>query len=119
MVLNFGHTFGHALEADFKFGTMKHGEAVILGMKCAMQYALDQNILSNDVHEEGIKLLNRIPIQYDPTIINLSKLVDRMTIDKKVKDGRIRLVLCSDIGKYRFEFADDLNALEKAFRILI
>ena len=119
MVLNFGHTFGHALEADFKFSAMKHGEAVILGMKCAMQYALDQNMLKSDVFEKGIELLNRIPIQYDSALIDLSKLVDRMTIDKKVKDGRIRLVLCPDIGKYRFEFADDLGALEKAFRILI
>ena len=119
MVLNFGHTFGHALEADFKFGAMKHGEAVILGMKCAMQYALDQNMLTDSVFNKGVDLLNRIPIQYDPAMIDLSKLVDRMTIDKKVKDGRIRLVLCPDIGRYRFEFADDLNALEKAFRILV
>ncbi|HES59458.1 MAG TPA: 3-dehydroquinate synthase, partial [Caldithrix sp.] len=119
MVLNFGHTFGHALEADFKFGEMKHGEAVILGMKCAMQYALDQNMLDNGIFHKGIDLLNRIPIQYDPAMIELPKLVERMTIDKKVKDGRIRLVLSPDIGKYRFEFADDLHALEKAFRILV
>ena len=52
-------------------------------------------------------------------MIELPKLVERMTIDKKVKDGRIRLVLSPDIGKYRFEFADDLHALEKAFRILV
>ena len=119
MVLNFGHTFGHALEADFKFGEMKHGEAVILGMKCALQYALNQNMLAAPVFEKGIDLLNRIPIKYDPAMIDLSKLVERMTIDKKVKDGRIRLVLCPDIGKYRFEFADDLEALEKAFEILV
>ena len=119
MVLNFGHTFGHALEADFKFGEMKHGEAVILGMKCALQYALNQKILTADIFERGINLLKRIPIKYNPSMIDLSKLVERMTIDKKVKDGRIRLVLCTGIGKYKFEFADDLNELEKAFQILV
>jgi 3-dehydroquinate synthase len=119
MVLNFGHTFGHALEADFKFGEMKHGEAVILGMKCAMQYALNQNLLKTDIFKKGINLLNRIPIQYDSAMIDISKLVERMTIDKKVKDGRIRLVLCPDIGKYRFDFADDMEELKKAFQILI
>lgn len=118
MVLNYGHTFGHALEADFKFGEMKHGEAVILGMKCALQYALNQGRIALEVFEQGIGLLNRIPIQYNPEMIDLSKLVERMTLDKKVKDGRIRLVLCEDIGKYQFEFADDLNELEKAFQVL-
>lgn len=119
MVLNFGHTFGHALEADFKFGEMKHGEAVILGIKCAMQYALNQNLLKMDVFKKGINLLSRIPIQYDPEMIDTSKLVERMTIDKKVKDGRIRLVICPDIGKYQFGFADDLEELKKAFKILV
>ena len=119
MVLNFGHTFGHALEADFKFGEMKHGEAVILGMKCALQYALNQNRIAVNVFKKGINLLNRIPIKYDPELIDLSKLVERMTLDKKVKDGRIRLVLCLDIGQYQFEFADDLEELKKAFQVLI
>ncbi|MEJ2052513.1 MAG: 3-dehydroquinate synthase [Calditrichaceae bacterium] len=118
MVLNFGHTFGHALEADFKFGEMKHGEAVILGMKCALQYAVNRNMLNRSAFEQGIRLLNRVPVEYNRDIIDVSKLVERMTLDKKVKDGRIRLVLCPDIGNYRFEFADDMNELKKAFGIL-
>lgn len=119
MVLNFGHTFGHALEADFKFGEMKHGEAVILGMKCALQYAVNQGKLSAEAFSQGINLLNRVPIRYNAKTIDISKLVERMTLDKKVKNGRIRLVLCNDIGKYQFEYADDLKELEKAYQILI
>ena len=118
MVLNFGHTFGHALEAEFAFGKLKHGEAVILGMKCALNYALNQNILSYEDSTRMMRLLDRVPIAIDLSQINPAKLVVRMTIDKKVKDGKIRLVLTEGIGLYRFAFADSNAALEEAFKIL-
>jgi 3-dehydroquinate synthase len=118
MVLNFGHTFGHALEADFKFGQLKHGEAVILGMKCAFQYALNNKLVSVEEYNRSIALLNRIPILFNGKDLNLNTLIHRMTIDKKVKDGNIRLVLPDGIGNYRFQFAENFTELEKAFKIL-
>jgi len=119
MVLNFGHTFGHALEAEFKFGELKHGEAVILGMKCALQYAFNNHILNEVELNQSINLLNRIPISLDTEQLNIEKLIPRMTLDKKVKDGKIRLVLVDRIGNYRFENAEDLSEIEKAFKILL
>ena len=118
MVLNFGHTFGHALEAEFQFGELKHGEAVIMGMQCALRYAHGQNMLSTEDYQRAMALLKRIPIACDHSRLQIPQLIGRMYLDKKVRDGHIRLVLPDGIGQYRFESAADTNALEKAFEVL-
>jgi len=118
MVLNFGHTFGHALEAEFQFGELKHGEAVILGMKCALRYAHGQNMLSTVDYQRAMALLKRIPITCDRSRLQIPQLIKRMHLDKKVRDGHIRLVLPDGIGHYRLESAADTSAMEKAFEVL-
>ncbi|MBN2709218.1 MAG: 3-dehydroquinate synthase [Calditrichaceae bacterium] len=118
MILNYGHTFGHALETDLKFGTLKHGEAVILGIKCALQYQRLENSLSEEDYELGMRVLNRIPVFYDRSSINPEKLADRMLLDKKVKDGKIRLILLEKIGQYRIEPNGNREKIIKAFDIL-
>ncbi|MHB2153886.1 3-dehydroquinate synthase [Calditrichota bacterium GD2] len=118
MVLNFGHTFGHALEADFKFASLKHGEAVILGMKCALQFAVQNGILQREDFERGLRLLNQVPIAFDGKGLDLQRLVQRMTLDKKVKDGKIRLVLIKEIGRHLFYQVEDQRLLKQAFEIL-
>ncbi len=118
MILNFGHTFGHALEAEFKFGELKHGEAVILGMKCAMQYSLDKGALSPAEYERGMSLLNRAPINYDKTKIYAKRLIERMSRDKKVRDKQIKLILIDRIGHYYTEIAENQEQLRDAYKIL-
>ncbi|MCD4691478.1 MAG: 3-dehydroquinate synthase [Calditrichales bacterium] len=119
MILNFGHTFGHALEAEYKFSGLKHGEAVILGMKCALAYAQQKNILENKEYRRGITLLNRIPVKYDRSQINPDRLVECMALDKKVKNKTIRLVLIEKIGKHWFDFVDNPADLKNAYDILL
>ncbi len=118
MVLNFGHTFGHALETEYHFSEIKHGEAVILGMKCALEFAADSGFLSKQEQRRGMALLNRVPVKFDSSAVNPDRLVERMTLDKKVKDGKIRLVLIEQIGKYFFHSVEDKNLLKQAFGIL-
>lgn len=119
MVLNFGHTFGHALEAEFQFGELKHGEAVILGMQCALRYAHWQKLLSKEDYQRAMALLKRIPISYDRSRLQIPQLIGRMHLDKKVRDGHIRLVVPDGIGNYRFESAADITTLEEAFEVLL
>ncbi|MBD3225035.1 MAG: 3-dehydroquinate synthase [Caldithrix sp.] len=119
MILNFGHTFGHALEAEFQFGQLKHGEAVILGMKCALHYSNRINILDDDAFQRGMALLDRVPVSLDKQKIDNRKLVERMLLDKKVKDGTVRLVLVRGIGQAVIEDASDLMRIGEAYNIIL
>ncbi len=118
MVLNFGHTFGHALEAEYHFNILKHGEAVILGMKCALHYARLIDLINENTYQRGLNLLNRVPVPFDGSALNIETLVNRMTLDKKVRQGKVRLVLIKDIGQYIFHRADNTLLLKQAFEIL-
>ncbi len=119
MVLNFGHTFAHALEAEYKFGELKHGEAVILGMKCALSYAAEAGTLTSADFQRGLDLLNRIPISYDKSRLEIKRLIERMTLDKKVKDGQIRLVLSDRPGHFYLENQAEVRRLETAWQIVL
>jgi 3-dehydroquinate synthase len=118
MVLNFGHTFAHALEREFSYSGLKHGEAVVLGMKCALLYEKEYGTLPKSDFDRGMNLLNRIPVVYDKSRIDIDKLTDYMFFDKKVKDGNIRLVLTPEIGRYRFETVADVNRIKPLWEIL-
>ncbi len=118
MVLNFGHTFGHALEREFGFGTLKHGEAVILGMRCALRFARNEGVLDGETLRRGQALLERIPVTYDPQQIDPEILTAHMFLDKKVKEGRIRLILIEAIGKYKILEKASEAAIKKAWEAL-
>ncbi len=119
MILNFGHTFGHALEAEYQFASLKHGEAVILGMKCALFYAVNKNYISQDDYQRGVNLLRRVPVALDKAMFNEQRLLERMTLDKKVQNDRIRLILLEKIGKHRIESEAETELLKKSLRILV
>jgi 3-dehydroquinate synthase len=119
MALNFGHTFGHALERLYNFSQLKHGEAVILGMKSALVYARLRGMLDAASAERGMALLNRVPVVYDKSMINPERLTEFMSLDKKVKSGKVRLVLINEIGKNFIEESVDISAIKESFGILV
>lgn len=118
MVLNFGHTFGHALEAEYGYKALKHGQAIILGMKCALQYSLLIKGITEAVFEKGMGLLNRVPVEYNKANLNPEALLNRMYHDKKVSDKNIRLILIEKIGHCHLKEASDANLIKKAFEVL-
>ena len=118
MALNFGHTFAHALEREFSYSGLKHGEAVILGMKCALLYEKENGALSDDDYQRGLALLSRVPLEYDKERIDAEKLTGYMFLDKKVKDGHIRLVLSPQIGSFRFATVNDTDKIRAVWEIL-
>ncbi len=118
MILNFGHTFGHALEKEFGFGELKHGEAVILGMRCALRFARNEGLLDEETLQRGQRLLQKVPVSYDSRQIDAEKLTEHMLLDKKVKEGKIRLILIETIGRYKIVEQAAPAAIRKAWEAL-
>jgi 3-dehydroquinate synthase len=96
--LNFGHTLGHAIEAEAGYGKVTHGEAVAIGMVFALQLSeqllgLDFNI---EEYENWLKSLG-----YGTAIpagLSIEQLLERMKQDKKAVNGSIRFVLLEKVG---------------------
>jgi len=98
-LLNFGHTFGHAIEAATGFGTWLHGEAVALGMLIAA--SLSQRLGTIPETEVGRirSMLVRGGLPIEAPRIGAGRALQLMQLDKKVQAGRIRLVLLEAIGR--------------------
>lgn len=97
-LLNLGHTFGHAIENAMGYGVWLHGEAVAAGTIMAAEFAESMHWLkSNDVAR--IKaIFQAAKLTQLPPALGAEKYLDLMGLDKKVQDGKIRLVLQKGIG---------------------
>ena len=102
-ILNFGHTFAHAYEASLGYSQkLNHGEAVILGIKTALNFSLQNNILKKNEYNS---IINHIYNCNLPSKINkffkikdLNKILSFMVKDKKNNSDKINLVLLKKIG---------------------
>ena len=95
--LNFGHTFAHAIEAGTEYGKYLHGEAVSLGMVAAAKLAADTGRC--DIVESLTKLLDKLGLPTKASGLPATeKLMSIMRSDKKVADGKVRLVLPDSLG---------------------
>ena len=112
-ILNYGHTFCHAIEACTGYGTYMHGEAVSIGMLCASRLAESLGrITENDTARQRELLLQlNLPIDL-PQDIEREPLVDAMKRDKKSEHGKIRFILPTRIGHVELvDGVDDALAL--------
>jgi len=97
-ILNFGHTFAHALERVAGYGTFTHGEAVALGMRAGLY-------LSHQRHPDALPrdrldhVIGAVPVQDDPSAVPFPELYAAMSADKKNRGDTIRLVLLERLGK--------------------
>ena len=116
-ILNFGHTFGHAIEAVTDYRRYLHGEAVALGMAMAMHLSVALGRAQQAEAARVYELLNRAGLP-STTALSAASVVDAMSLDKKVLDGRIRLVVCDGIGQVSVTSdaprTDVLGAVESA-----
>lgn len=94
MLLNFGHTFGHAIELKYN---LKHGHAVALGMLMAIHFGIDLGITNKEVYSKVLTILNLYEISYQE--YNYKAYVKDIVYDKKNIAGVIQFVLLRDIGK--------------------
>lgn len=96
-ILNFGHTFAHAIETVAGYGTFSHGEAVAVGMRAGLY-------LSHRRHPDALprnridELIRAIPVENDPSALGFDALYEAMGADKKNEGETIRFVLLREIG---------------------
>lgn len=97
--LNFGHTLGHAIEAEMGYGKFTHGEAVVIGMIFALRLSKKKYDIAFSM-EEYIKWLQLLGYTCDiPVNLEINNLINRMKQDKKSINGTIRFVLLKELGK--------------------
>jgi 3-dehydroquinate synthase len=97
-LLNFGHTFGHAIEAATGYTRWLHGEAVGAGMLMAATLSCESGLIPQGDVARLRALLERIGLPTTVEGIAPARMVELMRIDKKVKEGRVRFVLLHSIG---------------------
>jgi len=104
-LLNLGHTFGHAIETGAGYGLVLHGEAVAAGLVLAAELSARLGRLPSEDAGRVRALLAAAGLPADPPRLGAARMLELMAMDKKVKDGAIRLVLLDGIG--RAVVADD------------
>lgn len=108
-ILNFGHTFGHAIEAGLGYGQWVHGEAVAAGMVMGAELSARAGLISSQDVERVRALVKAAGLPFEgPSGLSEARYLELMAIDKKASGGRIRFVVLERIGaaNVRGDFAD-------------
>ena len=113
-LLNFGHTFGHAIETGVGYGTWLHGEAVAVGMVMAADLSARLGWLEESAVQRvrAILLRAQLPLQA-PSTLSCADFLRLMAVDKKVKDGQLRLILLRTLGQAVIASAVDAKLLRQ------
>lgn len=116
-ILNYGHTFGHALEAATGYESLLHGEGVAIGMVCASRLAESLGMIDAEATRRQTALLEKVglpttlPAEIDP--VEIESLMWR---DKKVQHGQLRFVLPTRIGEVQLVDAPKQDDVVSAMR---
>lgn len=98
-LLNFGHTFGHIIETHEGYGKWLHGEAVSVGMMQALVMSHKLGLIGQAQIVRVAKLLTSFGLPIKPPVIAVQTALDLMGHDKKVQQGKIRLILLKALGE--------------------
>ena len=113
-LLNFGHTFGHAIETSVGYGNWLHGEAVACGMLMGMRLSIKQGWLTNQDYSRVEKLLEKAKLPTTvPDSMKTDEFMTHMSVDKKVRAGKLFLVLLKGIGDATLTADYELILLEE------
>lgn len=94
-ILNFGHTYGHAIENITNYKKYTHGEAVAIGIIFAINLAFKKCLITEDYKFEALNLIEKYNLIKKMPKFNIKKLINVMLLDKKVEDGKIKFILPS------------------------
>jgi 3-dehydroquinate synthase len=125
MILNFGHTFAHAIEVQNKYSkNINHGEAVLLGMLMATKLSYLKGVCSlKTLKIQNIYKKNNLKYSLDKFFKTkeYNSIVDHMSNDKKNNDDKINLILLKNIGQTTLPNAYKIkkNELKKIFKKII
>lgn len=97
-VLNFGHTFAHAIEHAQGYGQWTHGEAVAVGMLLACRFAVDTGYCRAEVPERLRALLQRLNLPIEAPSLSIDEWMAPIARDKKRTGDDVSLILCREFG---------------------
>ena len=99
ILLNYGHTIGHALEASTEYGRFMHGEGVAVGMMGAARIACGMGMISQEIVDQQERLLKRFSLPTTASGVSVDGIFQAMSLDKKTVGGSNRWVLLEEVGK--------------------
>jgi 3-dehydroquinate synthase len=101
--LNYGHTFGHVVEALCGYGTWLHGEAVALGMVAVGELAVQRGNWSRIDAERQKRLIAKAGLPTTWPKLNQEAVLQTLQGDKKVRDGQLRFVIPTGVGSVEIQ----------------
>ncbi len=110
-LLNFGHTFGHAIETELGYGTWLHGEAVGCGMALATNFSAILGRLPEADRQRVLQLIQRAGLTTAMPAVAVERMLLHMARDKKNESGAIRLILLDGIGQCHVDGTVDRAAI--------
>ncbi|MCH7713967.1 MAG: 3-dehydroquinate synthase [Chloroflexi bacterium] len=99
ILLNYGHTIGHALEASTEYGRFLHGEGVAIGMMGAARIAYGMGMISQEIVDQQERLLKRFDLPVTAPGVPFDGILQAMSLDKKTEGGVNRWVLLEAVGR--------------------
>jgi len=118
-ILNYGHTFGHAVETLTGYGAYLHGEAIAIGMRAAGRYAAATGLWTDADEARQTALLNALGLVYPPPSVSEEAVRAAMNLDKKTVGKKIKLVVPNRIGQAVTTTDINESALADAIRTMI
>jgi 3-dehydroquinate synthase len=113
-ILNYGHTFAHAIEATAGYGSLLHGEAVSIGMQMAARLAIDLGLTDAALLDRQTALIKACKLPTTLADADPDTLLPVMMRDKKVAHGKLRFILPTKIGHVELRGDIDQQAVRKA-----
>ena len=111
-LLNLGHTFGHAIEAEGGFSLFLHGEAVALGMALAFRFSAERGLCSGEEADRVVRHLDSVGLPTRLEIGTPASLVAHIKADKKASGGRVPFILARGIGQAFVDRSVELGEVE-------
>ncbi len=110
--LNFGHTFGHAIEAGMGYGEWLHGEAVGCGMVIGADLSHRLGYISRAQADHLKQIIKSMKLPTEPPKFGSARYMELMQVDKKTEGGQIRYVVLEKIGKAKIQGVPDSQVIE-------
>lgn len=106
-ILNFGHTYAHAIENLTNYTVYTHGEAVAMGMKMALKLSLLKKLIDEKYYKQALELIEGYDLSPEGFKFDPEKFYDEMFLDKKAQNGKVRFVL--PVAAFEVRLFDDVS----------
>jgi len=115
-ILNFGHTFGHALESATLYKQYRHGEAVAIGMAGVLELSILMGLVSRLEADRVLKLLKtwELPVSFPAHLVE--EVLTNLSYDKKVSGQKVTFILPLTLGQVKMESGIPLELLRTALQ---